>query len=63
MHILLQCRILELLIPCLSAHAIVNEIEALIEQFGADGLNFREDNFMVNRKRVKDICHEMLKRK
>lgn len=47
----------------LSAHAIVNEIEALIEQFGADGLNFREDNFMVNRKRVKDICHEMLKRK
>lgn len=46
-----------------SAVSVVDEIEILIEKFGVDGLNFREDNFMVNKKRVQAICHELLNRK
>jgi anaerobic magnesium-protoporphyrin IX monomethyl ester cyclase len=41
---------------------VVDEIEVLIHEFGADGLNFREDNFMVNHKRVSSICSEMVRR-
>ncbi|MDX9709237.1 MAG: radical SAM protein [Trichloromonas sp.] len=46
-----------------SANSVVDEIEILVREFGADGLNFREDNFMVDRKRVRAICNELLARK
>lgn len=46
-----------------SAVSVVDEIEMLIKDYAADGINFREDNFMVNKQRVKEICYEILKRK
>jgi magnesium-protoporphyrin IX monomethyl ester (oxidative) cyclase len=45
-----------------SAISVVDEIEKLIIEFGADGINFREDNFMVDKRRVREICKEILKR-
>ena len=45
-----------------SASSVVDEIETLIKDYGADGLNFREDNFMVDKQRVASICIEIIKR-
>lgn len=45
------------------AKSVVDEIEYLITNYGAQGINFREDNFTVNKKRVMEFCDEMIRRK
>lgn len=45
-----------------SAEYVVNEIEELIKKYGAKEINFWDDNFMLNRQRVLDICR-LLKEK
>ncbi|CAD6491628.1 MAG: Radical SAM superfamily protein [Candidatus Argoarchaeum ethanivorans] len=42
---------------------IVNEIELLINEYGAKGIYFREDIFTMNKKRVIEICNEIKERK
>lgn len=42
---------------------ILEEIEMLKEEYGADGIRFREDNFTTSKKRILNICQEMNKRK
>ena len=45
-----------------SAQRVVNDVQDLIEKYGARGIYFREDNFTVNRKRVVDFCNRILER-
>jgi len=45
-----------------SADRIVSEIEYLIEHHGAKGIYFREDNFTLNKKRLKTFCNLLLKK-
>lgn len=45
-----------------SAKNVVDEIETLIRNYGTKGIYFREDNFTLNKKRIIDICDELLKR-
>jgi anaerobic magnesium-protoporphyrin IX monomethyl ester cyclase len=45
-----------------SAKNIVDEIGWLMKNDRARGINFREDNFLVRKQRVFDICEEMLRR-
>jgi radical SAM superfamily enzyme YgiQ (UPF0313 family) len=40
-----------------SAGRIVSEIEHLINDFGAKGIYFREDNFTANQKRLREFCN------
>ena len=41
---------------------VVDEIEKLIEDYGSQGIYFREDNFTVSRKHVQDVCKEIIAR-
>jgi len=41
---------------------IVNDIEILINEYEADGINIMDDHFLINEKRVIKICKELLKR-
>jgi len=45
-----------------TADRIVEQIEYLIKNFSLDGINFLGDNFFVDKKRVIDICNEIVKR-
>jgi O-antigen biosynthesis protein len=45
-----------------SAARIVDEIEYLMQDFGAKGVYFREDNFTLNIKRTFDFCQELTNR-
>ena len=48
---------------CKSAKRVLDEIEYLIEKFGAKRISFVwEDNFFTNRKRVEEICKGIIKR-
>ena len=47
----------------LSANKIIEQIEYLKEKFLIDGINFLGDNFFVDKKRVSDVCAEIIKRK
>lgn len=38
---------------------VIQEIEHLIEHYGTKSIVFREDNFMVNHRRVSEICDEI----
>lgn len=37
---------------------VLDEIEFLMREYGCDGINFREDNFTVNKDRVMRMCTE-----
>ncbi|MHC4173206.1 MAG: B12-binding domain-containing radical SAM protein [Planctomycetota bacterium] len=41
---------------CMGPKRVVDEIEHLANNFGIRAIDFREDNFTVNRKRVLEIC-------
>ncbi len=41
---------------CMGDKRVVDEMQYLSENFGIKAINFREDNFTVNRQRVLDIC-------
>lgn len=45
-----------------SVGRIIDDIEWLIRDFGVKGIYFREDNFTCQKKRVRSICEEILKR-
>lgn len=45
-----------------SAKRICDEIEHLINDYDAKGINFKDDTFTLNRKHVTEICHEIIKR-
>ena len=47
---------------CMGPKRVVDEIEHLASNFGVRAINFREDNFTVNRKRVVGICSLMKER-
>ncbi len=47
---------------CRSPAHVVDEIEMLINEYGAAGIDFREDNFLVNKKNVLGICNEVNRR-
>ncbi|OQY14044.1 MAG: hypothetical protein B6I30_01800 [Desulfobacteraceae bacterium 4572_187] len=47
---------------CFSAKRIVSDIEYLIEHYGAKGIYFREDNFTLNKKRLKRFCNLLLEK-
>lgn len=40
---------------------VINDIKFLIKKYGIDGIYFREDNFTVNRKRIREICELLLR--
>lgn len=46
-----------------SAKRVVDEIEYLVDNHGARGIYFREDNFTVDMDRVREICHLLKVRK
>jgi len=46
-----------------TAYKVIEQIEYLIRKFSLDGINFVADNFFVDKKRVADICAEIIKRK
>lgn len=58
-----QCKFCSILGPWgrgyryLTAPVIVDEIQHLCEQFDVKGICFREDNFIVGRRRVEQMCH------
>ncbi len=39
---------------------VISEIKELITQYGAKAISFREDNFTVDRERLKSFCQEMI---
>jgi len=41
---------------------VVDEMERLQNDFGVGFINFYDDNFTLNKKRVAGICHEILRR-
>jgi len=45
-----------------SSSWVLDEIERLVDTYGAKGIYFREDNFTINSKRVTDICNGILER-
>lgn len=45
-----------------SADRIIEEVEYLVEDFGAKGIYFREDNFTLNLKRTEEFCEKLLKK-
>lgn len=46
-----------------AASIVVEQIEYLAKKFSLDGINFVGDNFFVDKKRVIDICREIIGRK
>lgn len=40
---------------------LINEIEVLINKYGARGIHFQDSTFTINRKFVEDFCKEILK--
>lgn len=46
----------------MSAQRIIEEIQYLIENYNADGIYFREDNFTLNRKRLYEFCNLLINR-
>ncbi|MFH1510497.1 MAG: radical SAM protein [Candidatus Woesearchaeota archaeon] len=45
-----------------SADKVTSQLQYLAETFKIDGVNFREDNFFVDRTRVEAICKEIIQR-
>jgi len=46
-----------------NANRVVDECERLITEYGVDYITFVDDNFFVNKKRARDICLEIIRRK
>lgn len=46
-----------------SAENIIAEIEFLVGRYGVREIRFHDDNFMVDRKRVREFCELLLKKK
>jgi len=46
-----------------SAKNVADEIELLVKDFGVKEIAFEDDNFIVDKKRVKDLCNEIINRK
>lgn len=46
-----------------SADRIIDDIQYLNKDFNAKGIFFREDNFTLNNKRVRDFCELLIKKK
>jgi radical SAM superfamily enzyme YgiQ (UPF0313 family) len=46
-----------------SPREVVDEMELLEQQFGVGFINFYDDNFTLNRKRVIGICQEIIRRR
>ncbi len=46
-----------------SAKNVVDEIEVLIRDYGVKEIAFEDDNFIVEKQRITDICDEILKRR
>jgi len=47
---------------CFSAERTLNDVQYLVEEYGAKGIYFREDNFTTNRRRVVEFCSGLLER-
>jgi radical SAM superfamily enzyme YgiQ (UPF0313 family) len=45
-----------------SAKNVVDEIEILVKKYGIDEIHIIDDNFTVNRKRVIEICEDIIRR-
>ena len=45
-----------------SADKIISEIEYLIDNFGAKGIYFREDNFTLNLRRTEEFCKKVIEK-
>lgn len=45
-----------------SAERVVDEVEHLVNNYGAKGIYFREDNFTLHRKRLRKFCNLMVER-
>jgi radical SAM superfamily enzyme YgiQ (UPF0313 family) len=45
-----------------STGKVIEEIELLVNRYGARQLIFLDDNFVVNRKRTKEVCEAMIKK-
>ncbi|MFH1510498.1 MAG: radical SAM protein [Candidatus Woesearchaeota archaeon] len=43
-----------------SAERVVAELKNLVQNFDIDGLNWRDDNFFTDKKRVEEICRLMI---
>jgi len=48
---------------CMGPNRVVDEMQYLADEFGVRAIIFREDNFVVNRERVKKICSLIIERK
>lgn len=46
-----------------SSQRVIQEILVLKEEYGADAIQFYDETFTLNRKRVIELCDEMLKQK
>lgn len=46
-----------------SAKNVVDELEWLKTEYGAEGISFHDDTLTLNKKRILDICDEMIARK
>lgn len=46
-----------------SAKRVVDEIEFLVKRYGVREVQFLDDNISVNKKRLEDICEDLIKRK
>lgn len=46
----------------LEAKRVVDDFERLAQEYGVDGISINDSEFFVNRKRVKEICKEMIDR-
>ncbi len=44
----------------MSAERIVDDIKYLIKKYGVKGIYFREDNFTLNKERIKNFCEILL---
>ena len=40
---------------------IINEIRVLVDKYHIDGLGFSDENFILNRQRMNDLCSELLR--
>ncbi|HRZ85768.1 MAG TPA: radical SAM protein [Candidatus Paceibacterota bacterium] len=45
-----------------TAKNVVDEIEMLVKNYGAKQFRFQDDNLTLNKKRIIDICEEIIKR-
>lgn len=46
-----------------SVETLINEIELLINKYGARGIHFQDSTFTINRNYMVDFCKEIIKRK